>query len=123
MAQRRLRFAAQCLAIVVAVACAYMAVLEYFGGEPSKPAILLYNITFALALVYVVEADRRGRAVTMPYEYGAYLFFLWPVALPAYLFQTRRWPGLAIAVGVLVLSEAPSLAAWVVYSCLASSGT
>jgi len=75
----------------------------------------LYNFAFALILVYAVETDRRARSLAMPYEYNAFLFFLWPVALPVYLFQTRRWRGLAIGVGMLVLSEVPSLAAIAVY--------
>jgi len=92
-----------------------MIALARLGGAPSAASMMLYNFAFALILVYAVEADRRSRSLAMPYEYGAFLFFLWPIALPIYLFQTRRWRGLAIGLGMLVLSEVPSFAAIVVY--------
>src|SRR5437868_15414453 len=104
-----------CMSCVIALGCAYMIALARLGKAPSEASMVLYNFAFALIVVYAVDGDRRERALAMPYEYNAFLFFLWPVALPIYLFQTRRWLGLTIGVGTLMLSEVPSLAAIAVY--------
>jgi len=123
MAQNRVRTLALCMAAVIALSCVYMATLEYLGKEPSAPAILLYNIVFAFLVACAVEVDRRTRAVRMPYEYAAFVFFFWPIAAPVYLFHTRRWRGLVTALGVILLFEVPSLASLLVYCCRAPTGT
>jgi hypothetical protein len=35
----------------------------------------------------MADANKRGR--TLCHDYGSFVFFLWPVVLPIYLFQTR----------------------------------
>jgi len=92
-----------------------MVVLARSGKAPSESSMALYNVAFALILVYAVDADRRARRLAAPYEYNAFIFFFWPIALPVYLFQTRRWRGLVIGVGMLLLSEVPSIAAIIAY--------
>lgn len=121
MARQRLHFAIACLCAVIALTSAYAALLEHLHREPSEQSIILYNVVFAFLLACAVEADRRLRAVRMPYEYSAFLFIVWPVAVPFYLFQTRRWRGVALFVGVLLLFELPSLVSAVVYFCEAAS--
>jgi hypothetical protein len=85
--------------------------LAYYGGEPSVSAQRLYNATFSLLVACAVKADRRGREVGSSYEYGAFVFFLWPCNLPVYLFHTRRWLGLLKAAGVIALFFVPWVAA------------
>jgi len=123
MAHDQLRTLALCMAAFIALACVYMASIEYLGGEPSRQAMTFYNFAFAFLVACGVEADRRVRRVRAPYEYAAFVFFLWPIAVPVYLIRTRRWRGLAIALGVLVLSELPFLAALLVYFFIAPSDT
>ncbi|MDB6111420.1 MAG: hypothetical protein JWR69_3170 [Pedosphaera sp.] len=52
--------------------------------------------TFALSLILTawVLADARKRGRALCHDYGSFVFFAWPVVLPAYLFQTRRWKAL-----------------------------
>lgn len=122
MQSRRLLAPILIVGVIVTVACTYMIALTYYGGdEPSKHAIFLYNVVFSLAIVCGVEADRKGRVDIGCYEYNAFLFFLWPFVLPVYLFRTRRWPGIVIALGVIVLSETPSLAGAITDVWLAAS--
>jgi hypothetical protein len=49
--------------------------------------------TFALSLILAlwVLADARKRGRALCYDFGSFVFFAWPLVLPAYLFQTRRW--------------------------------
>jgi hypothetical protein len=121
--QRRLLAPIVAIVIVVTLGSVYTATLMFYNGEASKHALLLYNIAFSFVVACGVEADRRGRSVGSSYEYAAYVFFLWPVVLPIYLFQTRRWRGLAVALGVIMLSEVPSFVALIAYFWLVSSGT
>jgi len=100
-----------------------MVALTCYGGEPSKGSIALYNIAFSFILVCGVDADRAGRQLGSSYDYRAFLFLLWPFILPVYLFKTRRWHGLALALGIVVLSEVPSVASVITYLWLAASGT
>lgn len=110
------------MAAVIALACAYMGAIEYLGAEPSRRATTLYNFVFAFLVACGVEADRRTRSVHAHYEHAAFVFFLWPITVPVYLFRTRQWRGLAIALGVLLLFEFPTLAALLVYFCIAPPG-
>jgi hypothetical protein len=123
MAQTRLLAPILAIGVVVALASAHMAMLSYYGEEPSNRITLLYNWAFAIIIASGVETDRHGRPVGDSYEYSAYIFFLWPYVLPVYLFQTRRWRGLAVAFAVMVLFLVPWLASLVPYFWLSSSGT
>ena len=53
------------------------------GDMVSRLAISLIMASWVLA-----DAQKRGRQLC--YEFGAFVFFLWPVVVPVYLFQTRR---------------------------------
>jgi len=123
MSRSRMLAPALCMATLLLAGCGYMITLTYLGGGPSRHSVVLYNLTFAIIVVSGVEADRRTLGVSQPYEYKAFLFYLWPIALPVYLFQTRRWRGLLLACVVFLLSEVPSVAAAATYLYLVSAGT
>jgi hypothetical protein len=55
------------------------------------------------------------RSIPAPFEYSAFVFFAWPVLAPCYLFQSRRWRGFALGVGLIVLTYVPYFAAVAVY--------
>jgi len=111
------------LGLVLAFESVYMAMLRYYGGAPSGSAMGLYSAAFALAIVCGVNADRRGRAAGRVYEFDAFVFFLWPFVLPVYLFQTRRWAGLALALGIFLSYQLPWLAALLMDRWLYASGS
>ena len=80
--------------------------LYRFLGQPNGvPAVSAlgahYILPTVVALWVVMDAQRRGR--TMPYDFRSFVFFLWPIIAPIYLFQTRglrafRTIGLFLAV-------------------------
>jgi len=111
------------MGLVLGLASAHLAAVTYYGGEPSRSADALYSTTFALLVACGVNADRRGRAAGGCYEYGAFVFFLWPYVLPVYLYKTRRWWGLAKAMGIIGLFFVPWCCAMLVYWWLVASGT
>jgi predicted membrane channel-forming protein YqfA (hemolysin III family) len=85
---------------VVAVFCASAAyeLDKFIGGPGGLPAV------FALAAFYLLPAavslwavaDAREREWTRTYDFGSFMFFLWPVLLPIYLFQTRGLRGFGV---------------------------
>ena len=77
----------------------------------SDSSVTLYDLSFAHLMTWSVELDRKALGRAAPFEYAALMFFLWWVLLPIYLFQTRRWRGLAIAFCVFVASSLPTYAA------------
>src|ERR1043166_1994108 len=61
-------------------------------GQPTgMPAISALGADYLLpgiiALWFVRDAHEHGRKTI--YDFGSFLFFLWPVMAPIYLFQTR----------------------------------
>ena len=34
---------------------------------------------------------RASAGAPLPYDYDSFLFFVWPILGPMYLWQTRRW--------------------------------
>jgi hypothetical protein len=57
-------------------------------GLPSR-ADLLASIALALAISLWVTADARKRGRKLFYDYDSFIYFVWPVMVPVYLFQTR----------------------------------
>ncbi len=65
-----------------------------FADEPSGlPGILgltaAYLFPAGIALWVRIDAARRRSRV--PYDFDSFIFFLWPLAAPVYLFRTRGW--------------------------------
>jgi hypothetical protein len=55
----------------------------------------------SIALWVLADASRRHRP--LPYDFGSFLYFGWPVIVPVYLFSTRGWRGLAPLAWFLLL--------------------
>jgi len=67
---------------------------------------------FALLVALWVSRDARLRERATGYDYPAFVFFLWPVFGPLYLFQTRGWRGfLSLLAFTTVLMIAHALGA------------
>lgn len=104
------------LVTLLTVATAFAVAIVMKSGEMSDSSVMLYNVSFSYLMAWGVELDRKALGRAAPFEYAAFMFFLWWVMLPVYLFQTRRWRGLAIAFCVLIVSSLPSFAALGVYA-------
>jgi hypothetical protein len=104
------------LVALLTLATIFAVTIQMEGGEISRSSSGLYNASFAYLIALSVEFDRRALGRSAPFEYSAFMFFLWWVLLPVYLFQTRRWRGLSIALLVFILSSLPTFVAWGVYA-------
>jgi hypothetical protein len=68
-------------------------------GVPSASE-LLWALEFSLVLVWWVSIDRRIRGFSVPFEFDAFVFFMWPFIVPYYLYRTRGRRGLLLVAGV-----------------------
>ena len=55
--------------------------------------------------------DRRAHHVTLPFEFSAFVFFFWPLALPYYLYMSCGARGFLVAALIFILAILPSLVA------------
>ena len=101
--------------LVIGISILHYAVMGYAGDYPSREAENLMSWAFALMLAHWCLADAKRRGYHRPYEFGAFLFFLWPVVLPAYLLHTRGWRGLPLCAGLFVLALLPWLSGAAAY--------
>jgi len=104
------------LAVLVTAATIFSVVIQFEGGEISRSSATLYSASFAYLIALGVEADRKALKRAAPFEFSAFMFFVWWVLLPVYLYQTRRWCGLALAVCILFVSSFPTFVAWGIYA-------
>ena len=104
------------LVVLVTAATIFSVVIQFEGGEISRSSATLYNASFAYLIALGVEADRKALERAAPFEFSAFMFFVWWVLLPVYLYQTRRWRGLAVAALILFVSSFPTIVAWGIYA-------
>lgn len=76
-------------------------------GESAMLESLFQQLVFAI-WVYL---DRRGRQLRLPFEFDAFVFFAWPIALPYYLVKSRGARGILLFAALLALFIIPSVVA------------
>jgi hypothetical protein len=91
----------------------------YAGEDIPRQTTGLWKFFFGLLLAWWVYSDRRARQVGMPFEFEAFVVFLWPIVLPYYLYRTRGWGGLMLGVGSWVLYLVPWAASMFIYLAVA----
>lgn len=77
------------------------------GSVGLLPVVVSYLFCSTIALWVVMDAERRKRS--LPYDFGSWVFFLWPVVVPVYLFKTRGWRGLLPIGGFILIYVTGSL--------------
>jgi hypothetical protein len=82
--------------------------LTYVGEDPEVHTSGLWPFLFGILLAWWVHADRRARRIGMPYEFEAFVLFLWPLALPYYLYRTRGPWGLLYGAASWPLYQMPA---------------
>lgn len=92
-----------------------LSILSMYGENVPRDTEWLWGFCMALTLASWVYADRRAKNFAAPYEFEAFVFFMWPVAVPYYLYRTRGVRGLVIGAGLWGLYAAPFLVAYLVY--------
>jgi|SRR5215475_9072797 len=68
---------------------------------------ILWKLGFPAFLASWVHLDKQNKRLNLPFEFDAFVFFGWPVALPYYLYRTRGKRGLLITTAVYALYVAP----------------
>lgn len=87
---------------------------EAIGSPSGAPALAasLASLLVLSSLGLWVLADARQRQRRLPYDFGSFVFFAWPVVVPIYLFSTRGWRAFGTLGWFLLLN----LAAWLASS-------
>lgn len=96
-----------CLITWSGLLAAYASLKVHLGGEPSPDVTKVWTFGLQLLVVYWVRVDSRRTKYRPSFEYEAFMFFAWPIALPQYLVHTR-----GLRRGLLVL--AAFVAVWFV---------
>jgi len=99
------------IAALVAIESAWFA---YVGEDLPAHTMRIWPFMFGLLLAWWVYSDRRARGLGMPFEFEAFVLFLWPIVLPYYLYRTRGWWGLLLGAGCWLLYLIPVLASAIV---------
>src|SRR5262249_7975177 len=81
----------------------------YVGAEGPERTEQAWSLVSRLLVGWCVLMDRRARGVGMPFEFEAFVVFVWPFVLAYYLYRTRRAKGLLLALGFWLLSVAPAM--------------
>ena len=100
------------LCIFCSAIAAYL--FDFTGPSTSLSAIAAvlnaYLIPASIALWIHADARRRPQR-SLPYDFAALVFFMWPIAAPIYLFRTRGLRAFGpIAIFVLLMLAATFLA-------------
>lgn len=106
------------LGVITLLGMVYEVIVTYHGIESSRVANHLSNAAFSFAVACWVEVDRRRYALSAPFEYAAFVFFLWPVLAPYHLIKTRGWKWAGVGLGLILISQLPFFAAWATYLVL-----
>jgi len=96
----------------------YQIVAAWQGSNPSVEADFIWGIGFYVLLALWMRADAQQRSFPLPLDYGLLLYAFGPIYLPWYMWCTRRWQGVVIAVVILFAGYAPYLIGDLVWAYL-----
>jgi len=93
------------------LAAAYASLASAQGVQPSHALAYGWPAAFLfLVALWLVEDSKSYPAIYKPFEFGFLVYVLSPLYLPYYLWRTRRFWGLLLLVGFVVLYYLGSLA-------------
>lgn len=97
------------LSLIFTTAQAILALQHFNMPTESEKVWLLFTQLFVACWVYL---DRRDRRLNLPFEFDAFVFFAWPLALPYYLYKSRgAWRGILLTAFIFALVLVPRLVA------------
>ena len=99
------------LSVLTAIFAFGRVVLVFHGLVAEPETWLLWSFSFRLMVMFWVYIDRQFRSLKLPFEFDTFVFFVWPVALPYYLYRSRGWQGLLLAASIGGLYITPSVTA------------
>ena len=102
--------------------CLYAGVFTLFamayqvtGAEFSRPAALLFSYGTPAAVAVWIDADARRRRRSPCWEFGAFVVFAWPVAVPTYCFWSRGREGWRLLGGLVAVIVGPGVVGTLLY--------
>ncbi len=103
------------MVLLVALGTTVQTYVQLDGGQISRTSGYLWYVCFSYTVAWWVEIDRRAKNIGAPFEYAAFMFFVWPLLAPYYLFKSRRWRGVALGAGLIMFSSIPDFVSVAVY--------
>ena len=100
---------------LVAIGIAFAIYTTYRGVDVSERSNYLWTACFSYCVAWWIERDRKVKGFSAPFEYQAFVFFLWPFIAPYYFFKTRGWRGLALGLGLFLYACVPGAAQLATY--------
>ncbi len=94
----------------------------YLGYDVSIESESIGYTALLLSISWWIYEDAKKQEYWGAQQAGAFIIYLWPIILPIYLFQTRRWKGLMILIGILTLIIMPWTLGWIAYYLNPSNG-
>jgi hypothetical protein len=99
------------LLLLTAIVTATRVVLASHRLVMPGESAMLESLFQQLVLAIWAYLDRRGRQLRLPFEFDAFVFFAWPIALPYYLVKSRGARGILLFAALLALFVIPSVVA------------
>jgi len=92
------------ISIILSFLEIYLGINNAFG---SGSAQALWGLVFAVLVAMWCIEDAKLSKFRLPYDYGAFMYFLWPIVLPYYLCATRRMDGVVMFFGFVGIYTVP----------------
>lgn len=93
----------------------YSIITVSFGEWTSDAASILFTLSFNSGVALWTVFDKSQWNYQGSFDFGAYMFFLWAILLPFYLYRTRKWKGIGLFVIFLGLFYSPHFCSIIVY--------
>ena len=105
------------MALLTVISTAHLVIETYYGEDISGARDYFEGVGFNYILAWWVYGDRHKRGFPVPFEFEAFVFFAWPIALPYYLFSTRGWRvATLIIIALVIVVFLPYLVSLAVYT-------
>jgi hypothetical protein len=95
--------------VTTAAAGTIAALYGLLGVHPSAVPQLFFLLAPLVSVVFWTQNDARSRRTGMIQDWGLFIYLLWPVLVPAYVFKTRSWRAWRFALGLIGAVLAPTL--------------
>jgi pimeloyl-ACP methyl ester carboxylesterase len=97
------------LITAVAIFTIHCGSLALAGAVPDENYLRLCRYAFNFIIATWAFNKIKNENLTIPFELSAFLFFVWPLILPYYLFKTDRFIGILMYLGILVMLTIPAI--------------
>ncbi|KLV08937.1 hypothetical protein ABT56_01660 [Photobacterium aquae] len=94
-------------------------ILNTNGEVVSDTSDSLWGFIFAISIAIWAKKEAAIKNYGPPFNFGAFMFFVWPIILPHYLIKTRGSDGIIMYLGFLGIYLMPFLSGLVAYVYLA----